>query len=123
MNHVGVKDQKLQYSFDKCVLYSWSVQSINYWNAAYAMECKISYSCHIQNTVSVNASGKERLILDLRHIDQFIENRKYKFEGVPENLHCVINTTRILVISTFLYTRIISHIKVSRGNIKTGSKL
>jgi hypothetical protein len=64
------------------------------------------YSCHIQNTVSVNASGKERLILDLRHIDQFIENRKYKFEGVPENLYCVINTTRILVISTFLYTGI-----------------
>lgn len=31
--------------------------------------------------VSVNSSGKERLILDLRHVNQFIHKFKVKFEG------------------------------------------
>lgn len=35
-------------------------------------------------TVSVNHKGKERLILDLRHVNQYIEKRKHKFEGVSE---------------------------------------
>jgi hypothetical protein len=34
--------------------------------------------------VSVNHKGKERLILDLRHVNQYIEKRKHKFEGVSE---------------------------------------
>ncbi|MEW8542467.1 MAG: reverse transcriptase domain-containing protein [Candidatus Thiodiazotropha sp.] len=37
-------------------------------------------------TVSVNSSGKERLILDLRHVNQFIEPLKVKFEGHKEAL-------------------------------------
>ena len=41
-------------------------------------------------TVSVNTSGKERLILDLRHVNQFVEKQKFKFEGVPEALNFVI---------------------------------
>lgn len=60
--------------------------------------------------ISIHASGKVRLILDLRHVNLFIENIKFKFEGVDEALEYVLNTTLILFISTFLYTRIISHI-------------
>ena len=41
-------------------------------------------------TVPVNASGKERLILDLRHVNQFIDKQKFKFEGVPEALQFVL---------------------------------
>ncbi|VDH92658.1 Hypothetical predicted protein [Mytilus galloprovincialis] len=37
-------------------------------------------------TVSVNSSGKERLVLDLRHINKFVEKQKVKFEGVKEAL-------------------------------------
>jgi hypothetical protein len=31
-------------------------------------------------TVSVNSSGKGRLILDLRHVNSFVEKQKNKFE-------------------------------------------
>ena len=46
---------------------------------------------HVVNplTVSVNAQGKQRLILDLRHVNQFIEKRKFKFEGVKEAVQFV----------------------------------
>ena len=37
-------------------------------------------------TVSVNAKGKTRLVLDLRHVNQFVEKQKVKFEGVKEGL-------------------------------------
>ena len=37
-------------------------------------------------TVSVNATGKKRLVLDLRHVNQFVEKQKVKFEGVNEAL-------------------------------------
>ena len=40
-------------------------------------------------TVSVNANGKERLILDLRHVNRFIERRKFKFEGVSEAIQFI----------------------------------
>lgn len=33
-------------------------------------------------SVSVNSSGKERLILDLRHVNQFIHKFKVKFESM-----------------------------------------
>ena len=55
------------------------------------LECGAAIECKDQIpivgnplTVSINASGKERLILDLRHVNQYIEKRKFKFEGVPE---------------------------------------
>ena len=35
-------------------------------------------------TVSVNSSGKERLVLDLRHVNKFVDKQKVKFEGVKE---------------------------------------
>ena len=38
-------------------------------------------------SVSVNKNGKERLILDLRHVNQFVEKRKIKFEGSKEALN------------------------------------
>ena len=38
-------------------------------------------------SVSVNKNGKERLILDFRHVNQFVEKRKIKFEGSKETLN------------------------------------
>lgn len=38
-------------------------------------------------SVSVNKNGKERLILDLRHVNQYIEKQKIKFEGSKEALN------------------------------------
>lgn len=38
-------------------------------------------------TVSVNISGKKRLVLDLRHVNQFIEKQKIKFEGIKEAMY------------------------------------
>lgn len=38
-------------------------------------------------TVSVNSSGKERLILDLRHVNKSIVKQKIKFEGCKEALN------------------------------------
>jgi hypothetical protein len=40
--------------------------------------------------VSVNHKGKERLILDLRHVNQYIQKRKHKFEGVSEAIQHII---------------------------------
>ena len=37
-------------------------------------------------TVSVNSPGKERLILDLRHVKHFIHKLMVKFEGCKEAL-------------------------------------
>ena len=37
-------------------------------------------------TVSVNNLGKERLILDLKHVNHFIHKFKIKFEGCKEAL-------------------------------------
>ena len=35
-------------------------------------------------TVSVNDSGKQRPVLDLRHVNKFVQKQKIKFEGVNE---------------------------------------
>lgn len=35
-------------------------------------------------TVSVNAKGKERLILDLRHVYQYVVKYKFILEGIKE---------------------------------------
>ena len=35
-------------------------------------------------TVSVSGLGKERLVLDLRHVNKFVDKQKVKFEGVKE---------------------------------------
>lgn len=40
-------------------------------------------------TVSVNAKGKERLILDLRHVNQYVVLYKFKLEGIKEALDFV----------------------------------
>jgi hypothetical protein len=37
-------------------------------------------------SVSVNKNGKERLILDLRHVNQFVEKRKIKFERFKRSI-------------------------------------
>ncbi|KAK3107284.1 hypothetical protein FSP39_011114 [Pinctada imbricata] len=37
-------------------------------------------------TVSVNSSGKKRLVLDLRHVYRFVQKQKIKFEGIKEAL-------------------------------------
>ena len=42
-------------------------------------------------SVSVSASNKERLILDLRHVNQFVDKQKFKFEGVLEASQFVIS--------------------------------
>lgn len=43
---------------------------------------------HVVNppTVSVNAKGKERLSLDLRHVYQYVVLYKFKLEGIKEAL-------------------------------------
>lgn len=40
-------------------------------------------------TVSVNAKGKECLILDLRHVNQYVVLYKFKLEGFKEALDFV----------------------------------
>lgn len=40
-------------------------------------------------TVSVNAKGKERLILDLRYVNQYVVLYKFKLEGIKEALDFV----------------------------------
>lgn len=37
-------------------------------------------------TVYVSGSGKERIVLDLRHVNKFVDKQKVKFEGVNEAL-------------------------------------
>lgn len=44
-------------------------------------EYTIKPHCINPRTVSVNSSGKPRLILDLRHVNTFVEKLKVKFEG------------------------------------------
>ena len=39
-------------------------------------------------TVSVNVSGKKRLVLDLRHVNLYVEKQKVKFDGIKEALSC-----------------------------------
>ena len=34
--------------------------------------------------MSVSGSGKERLVLDMRHVNKFVDKQKVKFEGVKE---------------------------------------
>jgi ribonuclease HI len=41
-------------------------------------------------TVSVNSSGKCRLILDLRHVNQCIDKQKFKIEGISNALQLLI---------------------------------
>ena len=45
--------------------------------------------CIIPLTISINSNGKERLILDLRHVNKCIEKQKIKFEGSKEVLQYV----------------------------------
>ena len=33
----------------------------------------------------MSGSGKERLVLDLRHVNKFVDKQKVKFEGVKES--------------------------------------
>lgn len=40
-------------------------------------------------TMSENAKGKERLILDLRHVNQYVVLYKFKLEGIKEALDFV----------------------------------
>ena len=42
-----------------------------------------SFYC-IPVNVSVRGSGKERLTLDLRHVNKFVDKQKVKFVGVKE---------------------------------------
>ena len=44
-------------------------------------EYVIKPQCINPLTVSINSSGKPRLILDLRHMNSFVEKHKVKFEG------------------------------------------
>lgn len=52
---------------------------------------KVDQIPHVVNplTVSVNAKGKERLILDLRHVNQYVVKYKFKLEGIQEALDFV----------------------------------
>jgi len=47
---------------------------------------EVSYKPYVVNplTVSVNDSGKQRLVLDLRHVNKYVQKQKIKFEGVNE---------------------------------------
>jgi endonuclease/exonuclease/phosphatase (EEP) superfamily protein YafD len=46
-------------------------------------------------TVYVNSSGKERLVLDLRHVNTFVDKQKVKFEGANEALAFANNSKYI----------------------------
>lgn len=52
---------------------------------------KVHQIPHVVNplTVLVNAKGKERLILDLRHVNQYVVKYKFKLEGIKEALDFV----------------------------------
>lgn len=52
---------------------------------------KLDQIPHVVNplTVSVNAKGKEMLILDLRHVNQYVVKYKFKLEGIKEALDFV----------------------------------
>lgn len=55
--------------------------------------CKVTVDQipHVVNplTVSVNAKGKERLLLDLRHVIQYVVKYKFKLEDIKEALDFV----------------------------------
>jgi hypothetical protein len=57
-------------------------------------------------SVSVNKNGKERLILDLRHVNQFVEKRKIKFEGSKEALNYakkgIIQLRNLILTNSFI---------------------
>ena len=42
-----------------------------------------SFNCKPVNRVG-EGSGKERLVLDLRHVNTFVDKQKVKFQGVKE---------------------------------------
>ena len=49
-------------------------------------------------TVSVNSSGEERLVLELRHANKFVDKQKVKFEGVNEALAFTNNSKYMNII-------------------------
>jgi hypothetical protein len=49
-------------------------------------------------TVSVNSSGEERLVLELRHVIKFVDKQKVKFEGVNEALAFTNNSKYMNII-------------------------
>lgn len=53
-------------------------------------------------TVSVNAKGKERLILDLRHVNQCVVLYKFKLEGIKEALDFVQKMVSCLSLTCLL---------------------
>jgi hypothetical protein len=38
----------------------------------------------VRSCVFISNSGKERLVLDMRHVNKFVDKQKVKFEGVKE---------------------------------------
>jgi predicted aspartyl protease len=50
-------------------------------DAGFIEEYVIKPQCINPLTASINSSGKPRLILDLRHMNSFVEKLKVKFEG------------------------------------------
>ena len=46
-------------------------------------------------SVSVNSSGKERLILDLRHVNKYLKLTTFKYEGVKEAVLQQINAMHL----------------------------
>lgn len=52
---------------------------------------KVDQIPHVVNplTVSVNAKGKERLILDLRHVNQYVVKYEFNLEGIKGALDFV----------------------------------
>ena len=70
-------------------------------------------------TVSVNSSGKGRLILDLRHVNSFVEKQKNKFEGCKQALNYAHKDDKILPkIWIFSYRNSRRVSKVSRFLLK-----
>ena len=45
-------------------------------------------------SVSVQSSGKKRLVLDLRHVNLFVNNSKIKFEDAQSMLNFLIGESR-----------------------------
>lgn len=52
---------------------------------------KVDQIPHVVNpvTMSVSAKGKEKLMLDLRHVNQYVVKYKFKLEGIKEALDSV----------------------------------
>ena len=66
-------------------------------------------------TVSVNNSGKKRLILDLRHVNKFIQQQKIKFEG---HVHAVSYAKKGNVMFKFDLASGYHHISINRDFVK-----